>query len=438
MYVVERAHQLTGPIRSSPRAAYSETPAADQLAATMRLVKAARFNAAERLESKQAASLFTQSMVALYFVGLAVWQAVYTGQIDDASGRLMTFIQLVSSVFTLMLGLLEAMNDYKMKAHHLHNCALAVSELAQELKIARPSDPHVVQEFRRRYSDALKSLPREPYAPRLSLTPSSTERRTGPPGSPSGRDTCSTSTGSTRCSSPSPRCCGGCTGRPRASTSSKHIAPTPSISRPATTWDVRFSCLVHLESAASACHVQSSARPAWQRTVGFGECGAAGPRSAAATASRDTRRPAASLPSIKLGLPQSRFGRGDHEARVMPASLTSIEAVVVIGAGAAAVGYLAYSLIDGNTSHALAGFGRVCGRVGLRPDASELHVSAANARCSPSRLSSPSRSPMAKPCCHGRAGSHEPLAPTVPIPGLTVIPAEAGICPDSIWESNRA
>ncbi len=158
MYVVERA--ISAPAQSDSRlASYSETPAADQLAATMRLVKAARFNAAERLESKQAASLFTQSMVALYFVGLAVWQAVYTGQIDDASGRLMTFIQLVSSVFTLMLGLLEAMNDYKMKAHHLHNCALAVSELAQELKIARPSDPIAVQEFRRRYSDALKACP---------------------------------------------------------------------------------------------------------------------------------------------------------------------------------------------------------------------------------------------------------------------------------------
>jgi hypothetical protein len=97
--------------------------------------------------------------VALYFVGLAVWQAVYFGQIDAATNRLMTFIQLVSSVFTLMLGLLEAMNDYKMKAHQLHNCALAVSELAQELKIARPTDPARVQEFRRRYSEALKACP---------------------------------------------------------------------------------------------------------------------------------------------------------------------------------------------------------------------------------------------------------------------------------------
>jgi hypothetical protein len=45
---------------------------AEHLAATMRLFKAARFNAAERLERKATVSLFTQSTVALYFVGLAM------------------------------------------------------------------------------------------------------------------------------------------------------------------------------------------------------------------------------------------------------------------------------------------------------------------------------------------------------------------------------
>jgi hypothetical protein len=155
MPVFERVRNVPGDSREP----VPDTRAADQLAATMRLVKAARFNAAERLERKQAVSLFTQSIVALYFVGLAVWQAVYIGQIDDASNRLMTFIQLVSSVFTLMLGLLEAMNDYKMKSHHLRECALAVSELAQELNIARPTDVALVQEFRRRYNGALKACP---------------------------------------------------------------------------------------------------------------------------------------------------------------------------------------------------------------------------------------------------------------------------------------
>ena len=149
--------QDPGPYNANGRK--PDTRAADQLAATMRIVKAARFNAAERLERKQAASLFTQSMVALYFVGLSVWQAVYAAQIDEPANRLYTFISIVSSVFTLILGLLEALNDYQMKAHHLHNCALAVSELAQELKIMRPENPLAVQEFRRRYNEVLKACP---------------------------------------------------------------------------------------------------------------------------------------------------------------------------------------------------------------------------------------------------------------------------------------
>lgn len=158
-YPAEAHTGFRGHPAHDPRVTAPETRAADQLAATMRVVKAARFNAAGRLESKQAASLFTQSIVALYFVGLSVWQAVYAGQIDGETQRLFTFLSIVSSVFTLMLGLLEALNDYQMKAHHLHNCALAVSELAQELKITRPSDPAAVQEFRRRYNEALKACP---------------------------------------------------------------------------------------------------------------------------------------------------------------------------------------------------------------------------------------------------------------------------------------
>ncbi len=141
------------------RATTPSTHAAGELAAKMRLVKAARFNAAARLENKQTASLFTQSMVALYFVGLSVWQAVYVNQIDEPTQRLVTFLSIVSSVFTLILGLLEALNDWQMKAHHLQNCGLAVSELAQELSIASPAHPADVQDFRRRYNEALRACP---------------------------------------------------------------------------------------------------------------------------------------------------------------------------------------------------------------------------------------------------------------------------------------
>src|SRR5437870_3408339 len=66
--------------------------AAEQLLHAMRTLKAARFNAAERLERKHTVSLFAMSMVSLYFVGLSVWQAVYASVLGDPANRLITLV----------------------------------------------------------------------------------------------------------------------------------------------------------------------------------------------------------------------------------------------------------------------------------------------------------------------------------------------------------
>jgi len=137
----------------------ADTGAADQLIHAMGTVKAARFNAAARLERKHALSLFAMSMVSLYFVGLSVWQAVYAAAIDEATGRLITLVSILSSIFTLVLALIESMNDYKIKAHHMHACALAVNDILHELKLVRTADPALVQDFRRRYNEAVRSCP---------------------------------------------------------------------------------------------------------------------------------------------------------------------------------------------------------------------------------------------------------------------------------------
>ncbi|HEY5829609.1 MAG: SLATT domain-containing protein [Hyphomicrobiaceae bacterium] len=132
---------------------------AQQLLAAMRTVKAARFNAAERFERKNTLSLFALSMVSLYFVGLSVWQAVYAPALDEAANRLITLVSIMSSVFTLVLALIESMNDYKMKAHHMHACALAVNDLYHEFKLMKAPDAGLTQEFRRRYNDVVRSCP---------------------------------------------------------------------------------------------------------------------------------------------------------------------------------------------------------------------------------------------------------------------------------------
>ena len=145
--------------RASNGAGATDARAVEQLLAAMRTVKAARFNAADRLERKNTVSLFAMSMVSLYFVGLSVWQAVYASTLDEATNRLVTLVSIMSSIFTLVLALIEAMNDYRMKAHHMHACALAVNDLYHELQLLRPLDAGQVQEFRLRYNAAVRSCP---------------------------------------------------------------------------------------------------------------------------------------------------------------------------------------------------------------------------------------------------------------------------------------
>jgi hypothetical protein len=136
-----------------------ESRATDQLLSAMHTVKSARFNAAERLERKHTLSLFAMSMVSLYFVGLSVWQSIYAADLSPSATRLITLVSIMSSIFTMVLALIESMNDYRMKAHHLHSCALGVNDLYHELKLMRAPDAGVIQDFRRRYNEVVRHCP---------------------------------------------------------------------------------------------------------------------------------------------------------------------------------------------------------------------------------------------------------------------------------------
>jgi len=137
----------------------SSAAPADRLLSAMRTVKAARFNAAERFERKNTLSMFSMSVVSLYFVGLSVWQVIYAQLLDEPTNRLITLVSIMSSIFTLVLALIESMNDYKIKAHHMHACALAVNDLYHEFKLGPPGDDGRVQEFRKRYNEIVRGCP---------------------------------------------------------------------------------------------------------------------------------------------------------------------------------------------------------------------------------------------------------------------------------------
>lgn len=155
---LEQAVAARRPPAHYGRAAAAGNPA-DQLLHAMHTVKAARFNAAERLERKHLMSVFALSMVSIYFVGLSVWQTVYAASLDAAANQLITLVSIMSSICTLVLALIDSMNDYKIKAHHMHTCALSVNDLFQELRLLQTSDPTVVQDFRRRYNEVVRGCP---------------------------------------------------------------------------------------------------------------------------------------------------------------------------------------------------------------------------------------------------------------------------------------
>lgn len=136
-----------------------EASPAEQLLHAMHTVKSARFTAAERLERKHLISVFALSMVSLYFVGLSIWQVVYGAGLSEGANRLVTLVSIMSSICTLVLALIDSMNDYKMKAYHMHACALSVNDLFQELRSLQTGDIAIVQDFRRRYTEVVRSCP---------------------------------------------------------------------------------------------------------------------------------------------------------------------------------------------------------------------------------------------------------------------------------------
>jgi hypothetical protein len=157
--IVSSIEQAIATRRNPGHQGRSDAAPADQLLHAMHTVKSARFTAAERLERKSLVSVFALSMVSLYFVGLSVWQVVYGASLSEPANRLVTLVSIMSSICTLVLALIDSMNDHKIKAHHMHACALCVNDLLQEFRALQTNDMATVQEFRRRYNEAVRGCP---------------------------------------------------------------------------------------------------------------------------------------------------------------------------------------------------------------------------------------------------------------------------------------
>ena len=97
----------------------------------------ARFNAYRRLRCRQDMSIFSISILSLY---LMVEPFIPEGTLSTEAEEWRKAIVVLSSVFILILSLLEARKSYELKAERLHNNAMVLNKLYDLFKIESSDD----------------------------------------------------------------------------------------------------------------------------------------------------------------------------------------------------------------------------------------------------------------------------------------------------------
>lgn len=100
----------------------------------LRRVKSARFNAAQRLTKKEAASIEAMAVSGLFGFVLPYFVVVFSGSISPHLARVLEFTGFVSGSLSLVVGLIEQSRDYRMRAAALHACGLKVNKVLRRLE----------------------------------------------------------------------------------------------------------------------------------------------------------------------------------------------------------------------------------------------------------------------------------------------------------------
>lgn len=127
--------------------------AAERLLRAMRLVKRARFNAHERLESKHAMSVAAFTFATVFEISLSLLPVVYGANIAPDMRSFIDYAAIVTGLFLFGFGLVVGLASYQTRAVFLQRCAMDLANLAREMEIAMPLTTMELQEFRRRYHE---------------------------------------------------------------------------------------------------------------------------------------------------------------------------------------------------------------------------------------------------------------------------------------------
>jgi len=95
--------------------------------------KGARFVAHSRLLRKSQISNITISILSSYLIIIGL-TSVFDVNENRIDANLISFFATSISVLVLVFSQIEYANDYKVRANHLHTCALEISDLLRKVK----------------------------------------------------------------------------------------------------------------------------------------------------------------------------------------------------------------------------------------------------------------------------------------------------------------
>ena len=104
------------------------------LLSTMSKLRAARFNAAERLSRRYRWHSLSLVIFSIYVIALSILPQFFPG-ISDTTRSVIGFVSIVSSVFVVALSVYSAFSEDVVRGKYLHDNAKRVTNLYQQYKI---------------------------------------------------------------------------------------------------------------------------------------------------------------------------------------------------------------------------------------------------------------------------------------------------------------
>jgi len=123
----------------------------------MRVVAKSRFAANKRLEAKAHATMIGLQVANIYTIAIGILLIQFQGSLSIAPiAATLNYVSLIASVFVQIMALIENFKNYGSKAKDMHDCAMRVNDLHQNLELETQADWRILRWYQQQYHLAIK------------------------------------------------------------------------------------------------------------------------------------------------------------------------------------------------------------------------------------------------------------------------------------------